>query len=221
MLFLRLSLKKIWHGSLPKRADIFGLIVIISLLPTGCKTSQPLSTVNIFRFYRFLPDGQIGAVAPVFAEIPGRLTKDLQVFDYGGYRIVVPFDASGEVNPREIQRQKQSPQLVVKYITQTVNEVRFADWGKGIAFAVHSISGLGAMECFEKTPQGYVAVFGADQLRAVWFDESGRVLKNITLPREDYSEINPFGRTTIVADTSLYFLRSTETGIEVRFVNAP
>jgi hypothetical protein len=179
------------------------------------------STVNIPRFFRFLPDGQIGAVAPVFVEIPGWLNKDLQVSDWSDMRLVTPFDASGEANSRETQRQKQSPRLTMKYMLTTVNDVRFADWEKGIAFAVHSESMLGAIICFEKTPQGYVAVFEGGQLRAVWFDEAGKVLKDITLPKEEYSEINSVGRTSVMPDGSLYFLRSTENALEVRFVKAP
>lgn len=109
----------------------------------------------------------------------------------------------------------------MKYMLETVNDVRFADWEEGIAFAVHSESMLGAIICFEKTPQGYVAVFEGDQLRAIWFDEAGRVLKDVTLPKEEYSEIKPVGRTSVTPDGSLYYLRSTENGIEVRFVKAP
>lgn len=179
------------------------------------------SRVNIPRLFRFLPDGQIGAVAPVFVEVPGWLNKDLQVFDSNDARLVTPFDASGKANSRETQRQKQSLQLVMKYMLDTVNDVRFADWEEGLAFAVHSVSNLGAISVFEKTPQGYVTVFESGQLRAVWFDKSGKVLKDVTLPREEYSEINPFGRSSIAQDGSLYFLRSTESGIEVRFVKAP
>ena len=66
-----------------------------------------------------------------------------------------------------------------------------------------------------------MAVFESDQLRAIWFDASGKVLKDVTLPKEDYSEINSVGRTGIMPDGSLYFLRSTESGIEMRFVIAP
>ncbi len=100
----------------------------------------------------------------------------------------------------------------------TVNDVRFADWEKGIAFTVRSASKLGAISVFEKTPQGSVAVFEGDQLRAIWFNEAGKVMKDVTLPKEEYSEINPFGRSAITPDGSLYFLRSTESGIEVRSV---
>ncbi len=187
-------------------------------------TGEPLegqSAVYIPRFFRFLPDGQIDTVAPVFVRWPGRLNEDLQVFDTGESRLVTPFDASGKANSRETQRQKQSPRLTMKYMLETVNDVRFADWEKGIAFAVHSESNLGAIICFEKTPQGYAAVFEGDQLRAIWFDESGKVLKDVTLPREEYSEIKPVGRTSVMPDGSLYFLRSTKKGIEVRSVTAP
>jgi len=179
------------------------------------------STVNIPRLFRLLPDGQISAVAPVFVELAGWLNKDLQVFDSNDARLVTPVNASGKANSRETQRQKQTPQLVMKYMLETVNDVRFADWEEGLAFAVHSVSPLGAINIFEKTPQGYVTVFESGQLRAVWFDKSGKVLKDVTLPREEYSEINPIGRASVTPDGSLYFLRSTENGIQVRFVKAP
>ena len=179
------------------------------------------STVNIPRLFRLLPDGQISAVVPVFVELAGWLNKDLQVFDSNHARRVTPVDASGKANSRETQRQKQTPQLVMKYMLETVNDVRFADWEEGLAFAVHSVSPLGAINIFEKTPQRYVAVFEGDQLRAIWFDEAGKVFKDVTLPREEYSEINPIGRASVTPDGSLYFLRSTENGIQVRFVKAP
>ncbi len=188
--------------------------------PVGAPLDEQ-STANIPRLYRLLSDGQIGAVAPVFVRWPGGLNKDLQVLDTSEVRLVTPFNASGEANPREVQRQKQSPRLSMKYMLETVNDVRFADWEKGIAFAVHSASRLGAINCFEKTPQGYLAVFESDWLRAIWFDEAGKVLKDVTLPREEYSEINPIGRTSVTPDGGLYFLRSTENGIEVRFTPAP
>jgi hypothetical protein len=104
---------------------------------------------------------------------------------------------------------------------ETVNEVRFADTKRGIAFEVHSVSPLGAITYFENTPQGYVAVFEADQLRAVWFDLTGNVLRDITLPREDYSEINSLGRIAVDSKGSLYILGSVKDGAEVRFVKAP
>lgn len=66
-----------------------------------------------------------------------------------------------------------------------------------------------------------MAVFESDLLRAIWFDEAGKVLKDVTLPREEFSEINPIGRTSVTSDGALYFLRSTENGIEVRTVPAP
>lgn len=188
--------------------------------PVGAPLDER-STANVPRLYRLLPDGQIGAVAPVFVRWPGNLNQDLQVFDTSEERLVTPFDAAGKANPREIQREKTSPRLTMKYMLETVNDVRFADWEKGLAFALHSEPSLGAICCFEKTPQGYLAVFEGNTLRAVWFDETGKVLKDVTLPREEYTEINPDGRTSVRSDGGLYYLRSTEKGIEVRFVPAP
>ena len=106
-------------------------------------------------------------------------------------------------------------------MTDSVHDVRFANTQKSLAFAVHSVSPLGAITYFEKTLQGYVAVFEGDQIRAIWFDTSGLVLKDITLPRDEYTEINLFGHTAIDPQGSLYVMGSQVKGIVVRFINAP
>ena len=67
---------------------------------------------------------------------------------------------------------------MVKYMPDSVNDVRLADRGLGIAFAVHSVSPLGAIIDFENTLRGYVVVFELDQLRIVWFDPAGNMLTN-------------------------------------------
>ena len=41
---------------------------------------------------------------------------------------------------------------------------RFGDAEAGLAFEVHSVSPLDAVTTFDKTPQGDVAVFHADQI---------------------------------------------------------
>jgi len=179
------------------------------------------STARIPQLYRLLPDGRIDAVAPVFARIPAWLTKDLEVVDLDYSKIVEPYNPLGIVNSREAQRMKQPAELLAKYMTDSVHEVRFADTQKGIAFAVHSESPLGAITYFEKTPQGYVAVFEGIQIRMIWFGESGMVLKDVTLPRDDYSEINSLGRMAIDPHGTLYVLGSEEKGMVVHFVIAP
>lgn len=187
------------------------------------RKGEPLgdqSTVRIPRLYRFLPDGQIGAVAPIFAQWPSWLTGDMQVFDWDDQRLVSPFDASGEPNSREIQRQKQSPRLIVKY-NDTGTEIWFVDREKGIAFDLHSASGFGAPIGLETTPSGYVAVFGWDQIRAIWFDLFGNVLKDVTLPNRQYSEVYPQGQAAIDQNGSLYVMDTTQTGVFVWYVQAP
>jgi hypothetical protein len=197
--------------------DQNGQITVLD--PVGEPMGQ--STVKVPQLYRLLPDGRINAVAPVFASIPAWLMKDLRVFDLDYSKIVVPFSPSGEVNTREAQRLKQPAEFLAKYMTDTVHEVRLADTKKGIAFAVHSVSPLGAITYFEKTPQGYITVFEGDQIRAIWFDASGVVLQDIILPRDDYSEVNSLGRIAVDPQGSLYVMGSTARGIEVRFVEAP
>jgi hypothetical protein len=187
--------------------------------PVGEPIGQ--STVNIPQLYLFQSDGHLSVVAPVFARIPAWLTEDLEIVDLSYSKLVVSINSSGGVNSREIQQQKQPAKLLVKYMPDTVYIARFADVAKGIAFEVHSVFPLGAITHFENTPQGYLAVFEADQFSAVWFDSSGNVLQVTTLPRDDYSEINSLGRIATDSKGSLYILQSISNGIEVRYVNSP
>lgn len=179
------------------------------------------SEVNIPHLYRLLPDGRVRAVAPVFAFFPSRLTKELEVFDTYDYRWVEPFNLLGEVNPREVQRHKHNQVLPFAEDLDPYM-ARFGDVNEGLAFEVHSVSALGGVAYFEKTPQGYLVVFGGDQLRAIWFDPAGKVLKDITLLNNNrYSEIYLDGQLATDQYGSLYLLGSTEKGVEVRLVKAP
>jgi hypothetical protein len=196
--------------------DWNGQLVVFD--PVGASIDP--SKAHISQLYRLLPDGRIEAVAPVFVNIPAWLTKELKVIDLAYSKLVAPFSPSGEVNSREAQRQKQPLELLAKYMIHTVHEVRFDDTQKGIAFAVRSVSPLGAITYFEKTPQGYIAVFEGDQIRAIWFDAAGIVLKDITMTRDEYSEISVFGHTAINPSGSLYVMGTTVRGVEVRFVAA-
>jgi hypothetical protein len=95
---------------------------------------------------------------------------------------------------------------------------RFGDIEAGLALR-YAIYPQSAITYFEKIPQGYVAIFHAMQIRAIWFDSAGKVLKDITLPNDQYSEVEPYGQIAIDQSGSLYVLGSTVRGIEVRFVN--
>jgi len=179
------------------------------------------SEVNIPHLYRLFPDGRVRAVAPVFAFFPSRLTKELEVFDTYDYRWVEPFNLIGEVNPREVQRHKHNQVLSFAEDLDPYM-ARFGYVNEGLAFEIHSVSPLGGITYFEKTPQGYLVVFGGDQFRAIWFDPTGKVLKDVIMPNNDrYSEIYLDGQLTTDPQGSLYVLGSTENGIEVRFVIAP
>lgn len=143
------------------------------------------------------------------------------MFDTYDYRWVEPFNLIGEVNPREVQRHKHNP--VLPFVEDLDPYMaRFGDVNEGFAFEIHSVSPLGGITYFEKTPQGYLVVFGGDQFRAIWFDPTGKVLKDVTLPNNDrYSEIYLDGQLANDRYGSLYVLGSTEKGVEVRFVKAP
>jgi hypothetical protein len=150
------------------------------------------------------------------------LTKDLEVQDLSDWRLVTPFGPSGEANSREQQRHRRNPALVYRFVENLEFFVaRFGDVEAGLAFEMHSVSHLGAIIYFEKTPHGYVAIFFGDLIRAVWFDTAGVILKDVTLPNDQYSEVEPYGQIAIDQSGSLYVLSSTVRGIEVRFVKAP
>ena len=98
----------------------------------------------------------------------------------------------------------------------------YADVKEGVAFEVHSVSPLGVITDFEKTPQGYLLTFSlGDRIRGVWIDPAGLVLKDVTLPNSQYTEINFNGQVAVAQDGSLYVLNSTERGIEIHYVEAP
>ena len=80
---------------------------------------------------------------------------------------------------------------------------------------------LGRLRISKRTPQGYVVIFHSDNIRAVWFDPSGNVLKDVSMPNDQFSEILVHGQVSIDNDGSLFILGSTPRGIEVRYVEAP
>jgi hypothetical protein len=186
----------------------------------GEPIDQP--TINIPRLYLFYQNGEIASTAPVFATFPTMLTRDLEVLDSYDGRLVAPFSLTGEANPREDQRLRHSPNLLYRFTEDLDPYVaQFADVEAGLAFEIRSTYPLGAITLFEKVSQGYIAIFYAEQIRAVWFDLSGNILKDITLPNLRYSEIYPQGQVVVNENGELYILGSVEAGIEVRYIRKP
>ena len=173
--------------------------------------------------YLLLQDGKLGALTPVYVRSPSAMTQDLKIIDYSDFRLVTPFDSLGQANSREAQRQKETWNLPKRYVEDQYPFVAlYADIKKGLAYEVHSASPLGALTDFEKTPQGYIMTFSlGDRIRVVWIDPTGLVLKDVTLPKGQYSEINFNGQVAITEDGSVYVLGSTERGIEIHFEGAP
>lgn len=177
--------------------------------------------------YRLLPDGELEVAAPLYAKFPDKITGGHQVLDWYDSRLVSPFSSQGEANSRETQRLKQPWEFPFRFVDSEQGLdpflARFADLKDGVAFEVHSEAGLGVILGFEKTPQGYLLVYssGYEQIRAVWFDPAGGILKDVTLPNGQYSELSFDGRVAVAEDGSLYVLSSTERGIEIHLVRAP
>lgn len=184
--------------------------------PSGERIGPPKALIP--QLYRLSPGGHASR-ASVFVKTPAWLTPDLSVIDLTDGKLVVPFNDSGEANDQETQRQKRVPQLLLKYVSD--HEARFADSAEGIAFQVRSKSPLGAISLFERVPQGYLAVFRAEHFRAVWFDVTGRVIEDVTVSGEQYTEINLYGQVVTDVRGALYVLSSTVAGVQVRLVKAP
>ena len=171
--------------------------------------------------YRLLADGELIASAPVYANFPMKLTEDLKVLDGYDNKLIDPFRS------REAQRQKQTWGLPYRFVMRTDgmfdwSTARFADLEAGLAFEVHSDFNLGALDGFEKTPQGYLMTFSEGfQIRAIWIDPTGRVLKDVTLPNSQYSMLSVYAQTAVARDGSLYVMSSTKNGIEIHFEEAP
>jgi hypothetical protein len=170
--------------------------------------------------YLLSPDGSLEAETAVYVLSPWNITPDRKIADYGDGRLVAPFNEQGQPNPREVQIDKETWDLPYIYVEKPY-PVRSADLEAGLAFEVRSTS-LGGPIGFQRTPQGYILVFGlGDHIRGVWIDPAGVVLKDVSLPYGQYTEINFNGQTAVGADGSLYALSSTERGIEIHFVEAP
>jgi len=181
------------------------------------------SSASVPYCYHLGLDGELDASTPVYVNSPANIATDHKVLDYDDYKLVVPFNAAGQPNSREIQREKETwnyPKLYVE--GQDPFIARYADIETGVAFEVHSVSPLGVITEFEKTPQGYLMVFSlGNQIRGVWIDPAGKVLKDVTLPDGEYTQINFNSQAAVGSDGSLYTLNSTERGIEIQSVGAP
>ena len=178
---------------------------------------------SIPHYYRLLENGNLESSGPVYAKYPLKITKDLLVLDQYDSRLVAPFGSKGDANLRESQRAKKTwdfPYRFVEGLDPYV--VHFADVMEDLAFEVHSGSPLGWIMDFERIPQGYLMLFGGyEQIRAVWINPSGTILKDISVPNGHYSELSPDGQVAVRQDGSLYVMSSTERGIEVHFISTP
>ncbi len=168
-------------------------------------------------------DGKLVASAPVYVRSPSKITRDLKILDYSNSRLVAPFNPQRLANSREAQRQKENWEFPLLYPEGRDPFVaHYADLKERVAYEVRSVSPLGVLTDFDKTPQGYILTFSlGDRIRGVWIDPAGVVLKDVTLPKDTYSEINFNGQVAVGQDGSLYVMSSTRRGIEIHLVTPP
>ena len=177
--------------------------------------------------YRLLPDGKLAGKAPVYVKFPAKITQALEILDQFDYRLVAPFNIDGNPNSREVQRQKATWDLPYRYVEGVdgfdMYTTRFGDVKENIAFEIHSSAGFEGLVDFEQTPQGYLMIFtsGFEQVRAVWINTSGGILKDVNLPSGRFTELSLYGQVAVTGDGSLYVLGSTERGIEIHYTKAP
>jgi hypothetical protein len=62
---------------------------------------------------------------------------------------------------------------------------------------------------------------GSEQIRAIWINPAGFILKDVTLPNGLYSVLSAAGKMAVAQDGSFYVMSSTKNGIEVHFAAAP
>jgi len=103
------------------------------------------------------PDGELDGSTPAYVKSPANIATDHKVLDYVDYRLVAPFNSAGEANSREAQRQKETWKFPKLYVEgQDPYLARYARCEGGCRFEVHSVSPLGVITDFEKTPNGYL-----------------------------------------------------------------
>jgi hypothetical protein len=171
--------------------------------------------------YLLRSGGELEGVTPIYVISPGKINRELKILDYNDYRPVPIFNAQGQPNSQEVQVDKETWDLPYLYVEYPYL-ARYADAEQGLAFEVRSATPLGTLTEFERTPQGYLLVFNlGDRIRAVWIDPEGAILKDITLPYSQYTEINFNGQSAVAVDGALYSMSSTERGIEIHYVSAP
>jgi len=213
--FTSIGLPFTFHNQGDMQFDSIGQLTILDAV--GQPGENP--GINIPQLYLLSLNGDIN-IAPVFATYPTMLTRELEVLDSYDGRLVAPFTPEGEGNSREGQRLRYSPNLIYRFV-ENIYEAQFADVEAGLAFEVRSPDPLGAITLFKKVPMGYIAIFHADQIRAIWFDLSGRILKDITLPNQQFSEIYWLRQVVVNGAGDLFVFESQDKGIEVRRIATP
>ena len=213
--FTSIGLPFTFHNQGDMQFDSVGQLAILDAM--GQPGENP--GINIPQLYLLSLNGDIN-IAPVFATYPTMLTRELEVLDSYDGRLVVPFTPAGEENSREGQRLRYSPNLIYRFV-ENIYEAQFADVEAGLVFEVRSPDPLGAITLFKKVPMGYIVIFHADQIRAIWFDPSGRILKDITLPNQQFSEIYWLRQVVVNEAGDLFVFYSQEIGVEVRRIATP
>jgi hypothetical protein len=193
-----------------------GQVTVLDLVGERSQNSK----VKTPQLHRLGANGQLMASAPVFALRPTQLTEDATVLDMTDQREITPLNLAGQARSRDEQHQSRTQaSLLVQFLTGS--QARLADTKRGLAFELRADHDLGAIPYFARTGQSYVVAFESENLRLVWFDAQGHVLKDVVVPNRQSSVFNPTGRIGIDKTGAVYILGSTPEALEIHRVQGP
>lgn len=173
------------------------------------------SRVRVPQLYWFSRDGSLRAEVPVFALQPRQLLPSGGVVDDASFAVVHPVQDLRSLSRDEQRAGRSLQSLRVQVISE--QEVRLADLDAGVGFELTATEDrLGAVPEFTRWDRGYAVVFEQPRsFRLVWFDWTGLVTRDVSLPTESYSTFVPRARVAVTPLGDIYILDSTAEGVQV------
>lgn len=205
--------------------DTNGRIVVLDIF----SKPVPDSGEQLPHLYLFEPDGTPVAEAPIYAPNPTVIVGGKGVYDFETHRVYMPFDEAGQARSHDEQwATRVTPELQGEG-DDDPNYNRLVDTGNGLTFEVTSGAGLGAVPLFERTSEGYVAVFDLLPLmyRVIRFDREGVILQNVSFEAFIGEWMELGANVALGPEGAIYFLvpnadsPEMTTGFEILRIPAP
>lgn len=161
---------------------------------------------------------KIDNLGPVFVSSSADLTSDSIILDTSLGRSINPIDSNGDIKSKEDQIQSYS---VTGLLARWQNNYHslFADTQEDLFFDIQSLAPLGAISYFYKTDSGYFVIFEEEFLRILRISNTGQILSDSLVANQQESPIYHFGRFTVDQNGRIYYLNTTQDGIEIRRID--